>query len=244
MGDSKSNQQTASKVDCSIVINNHNRNDSKSESLTDTESIEDVVDQTPQNTSNVRASRSVSNSAEITNLQVNVPLAQSRLVEQQHYTNRYLVTSRVASILREEILQSHEVKNKLLEIFQTMVIDNNKQLLANILDQSKHIILDGNALAELIVTILILGGENSFETTDVKITYNENVLSSCFKIQISPFKRILKIMVGDQDLELHQHEVYTTLVNDFKISLDTVYLQVSVSMIVSVAFKTSFAFIC
>ena len=167
----------------------------------------------------------MSNSAEITNLQVNVPLAQSRLVEQQHYTNRYLVTSRVASILREEILQSHEVKNKLLEIFQTMVIDNNKQLLANILDQSKHIILDGNALAELIVTILILGGENSFETTDVKITYNENVLSSCFKIQISPFKRILKIMVGDQDLELHQHEVYTTLVNDFKISLDTVYFK-------------------
>lgn len=104
-----------------------------------------------------------------------------------------------------------------------MLINNNKQLLANILDQSNHIILDGNSLAELIITILNLGGENAFETSDVKITYNENVLSSCFKIQISPFKRILKIMVGDQDLELHQHEVYTTIINDFKVSLDTVY---------------------
>ena len=145
------------------------------------------------------------------------------MVEQQHYANRYLVTSRVASILREEILQSHEVKDKLLEIFQTMLVNNNKQLLANILDQSNHIILDGTSLAELIITILNLGGENSFETSDVKITYNENVLSTCFKIQISPFKRILKIMVGDQDLELHQHEVYTTIINDFKVSLDTVY---------------------
>ena len=227
VGDSKSNQQTASKVDCSIIINNHNRKESKSDDSSLCEIVENVEEsKSPsQNTQpETHASRNISSNINKTSgLQINVPLAQSRLVEQQHYANRYLVTSRVASILREEILQSHEVKNKLLEIFQTMLINNNKQLLANILDQSNHIILDGNSLAELIITILNLGGENAFETSDVKITYNENVLSSCFKIQISPFKRILKIMVGDQDLELHQHEVYTTIINDFKISLDTVY---------------------
>ena len=220
VGDSKSNQQTASKVDCSIVINNHNRKESKNDDSSLCEIVENVEESSLQNQSETYASRNVNKTS---GLQINVPLAQSRLVEQQHYANRYLVTSRVASILREEILQSHEVKNKLLEIFQTMLINNNKQLLANILDQSNHIILDGNSLAELIITILNLGGENAFETSDVKITYNENVLSSCFKIQISPFKRILKIMVGDQDLELHQHEVYTTIINDFKVSLDTVY---------------------
>lgn len=220
VGDSKSNQQTASKVDCSIVINNHNRKDSKSDDSSLCEIVENAEESLLQNTQPDIRARNVNKTSE---LQINVPLAQSRLVEQQHYANRYLVTSRVASILREEILQSHEVKNKLLEIFQTMLINNNKQLLANILDQSNHIILDGNSLAELIITILNLGGENAFETSDVKITYNENVLSSCFKIQISPFKRILKIMVGDQDLELHQHEVYTTIINDFKVSLDTVY---------------------
>lgn len=220
VGDSKSNQQTASKVDCSIVINNHNRKDSKSDDSSLCEIVENAEESPLQNTQPDIRARNVDKTS---GLQINVPLAQSRLVEQQHYANRYLVTSRVASILREEILQSHEVKNKLLEIFQTMLINNNKQLLANILDQSNHIILDGNSLAELIITILNLGGENAFETSDVKITYNENVLSSCFKIQISPFKRILKIMVGDQDLELHQHEVYTTIINDFKVSLDTVY---------------------
>lgn len=220
VGDSKSNQQTASKVDCSIVINNHNRKDSKSDDSSLCEIVENAEESPLQNTQSDIHARNVNKTS---GLQINVPLVQSRLVEQQHYANRYLVTSRVASILREEILQSHEVKNKLLEIFQTMLINNNKQLLANILDQSNHIILDGNSLAELIITILNLGGENAFETSDVKITYNENVLSSCFKIQISPFKRILKIMVGDQDLELHQHEVYTTIINDFKISLDTVY---------------------
>lgn len=220
VGDSKSNQQTASKVDCSIVINNHNRKDSKSDDSSLCEIVENAEESQLQNTQPDIRARNVNKTS---GLQINVPLAQSRLVEQQHYANRYLVTSRVASILREEILQSHEVKNKLLEIFQTMLINNNKQLLANILDQSNHIILDGNSLAELIITILNLGGENAFETSDVKITYNENVLSSCFKIQISPFKRILKIMVGDQDLELHQHEVYTTIINDFKVSLDTVY---------------------
>lgn len=220
VGDSKSNQQTASKVDCSIVINNHNRKDSKSDDSSLCEIVENAEESPLQNTQPDIHARNVNKTS---GLQINVPLAQSRLVEQQHYANRYLVTSRVASILREEILQSHEVKNKLLEIFQTMLINNNKQLLANILDQSNHIILDGNSLAELIITILNLGGENAFETSDVKITYNENVLSSCFKIQISPFKRILKIMVGDQDLELHQHEVYTTIINDFKVSLDTVY---------------------
>lgn len=223
VGDSKSNQQTASKVDCSIVINNHNRKESKNDDSSLCEIVENVEESSLQNQSETHASRNVNKTSEITNLQVNVPLAQSRMVEQQHYANRYLVTSRVASILREEILQSHEVKDKLLEIFQTMLVNNNKQLLANILDQSNHIILDGTSLAELIITILNLGGENSFETSDVKITYNENVLSTCFKIQISPFKRILKIMVGDQDLELHQHEVYTTIINDFKVSLDTVY---------------------
>lgn len=220
VGDSKSNQQTASKVDCSIVINNHNRKDSKSDDSSLCEIVENAEESPLQNTQSDIHARNVNKTS---GLQINVPLVQSRLVEQQHYANRYLVTSRVASILREEILQSHEVKNKLLEIFQTMLINNNKQLLANILDQSNHIILDGNSLAELIITILNLGGENAFETSDVKITYNENVLSSCFKIQISPFKRILKIMVGDQDLELHQHEVYTTIINDFKVSLDTVY---------------------
>lgn len=225
VGDSKSNQQTASKVDCSIVINNHNRKESKNDDSSLCEIVENVEESSLQNQSETHASRNVNKTSEITNLQVNVPLAQSRMVEQQHYANRYLVTSRVASILREEILQSHEVKDKLLEIFQTMLVNNNKQLLANILDQSNHIILDGTSLAELIITILNLGGENSFETSDVKITYNENVLSTCFKIQISPFKRILKIMVGDQDLELHQHEVYTTIINDFKVSLDTVYCQ-------------------
>lgn len=223
VGDSKSNQQTASKVDCSIVINNHNRKESKNDDSSLCEIVENVEESSLQNQSETHASRNVNKTSEITKLQVNVPLAQSRMVEQQHYANRYLVTSRVASILREEILQSHEVKDKLLEIFQTMLVNNNKQLLANILDQSNHIILDGTSLAELIITILNLGGENSFETSDVKITYNENVLSTCFKIQISPFKRILKIMVGDQDLELHQHEVYTTIINDFKVSLDTVY---------------------
>ena len=220
VGDSKSNQQTASKVDCSIIINNHNRKASKSDDSSLCEIVENTEESPSQKTQPDIRARNVNKTS---GLQINVPLAQSRLVEQQHYANRYLVTSRVASILREEILQSHEVKNKLLEIFQTMLINNNKQLLANILDQSNHIILDGNSLAELIITILNLGGENAFETSDVKITYNENVLSSCFKIQISPFKRILKIMIGDQDLELHQHEVYTTIINDFKISLDTVY---------------------
>ena len=180
VGDSKSNQQTASKVDCSIVINNHNRKESKSDDSSLCEIVENVEESPLQNTQpETHVSRNVNKTS---GLQINVPLAQSRLVEQQHYANRYLVTSRVASILREEILQSHEVKNKLLEIFQTMLINNNKQLLANILDQSNHIILDGNSLAELIITILNLGGENAFETSDVKITYNENVLSSCFKI--------------------------------------------------------------
>ena len=50
VGDSKSNQQTASKVDCSIVINNHNRKDSKSDDSPLCEIVENTEESPLQNT--------------------------------------------------------------------------------------------------------------------------------------------------------------------------------------------------
>ena len=138
--------------------------------------------------------------------------------------NRFVITSRIPVITTEEILTSITVHDLINEIFREILVDNDKQLITNILDQSKKIILTQDQLLRVLMCVLSINSAGTVVTKDdIKIKYSEDILSSCLKTSVSPFKNIISIKVFEQELGQVQSEVYTTLSSRFKISLETFY---------------------
>ena len=67
---------------------------------------------------------------------------------------RYVITSRILSVTYEAITQSLVVVSKIIEIFRGILTENDKQLITNILDSSKKVILTKDQLIELLTTVL------------------------------------------------------------------------------------------
>lgn len=142
--------------------------------------------------------------------------------------NRYVITSRIPVITQEEILNSITVYDLINEIFREILIDNDMQLISNILDQSKKIILSQDQLIRLLIGVLSINSSGTPVTKDdIKIKYSEDIISSCLKTSVSPFKNIISIKVFEQELGQVQSEVYSVLSSRFGISLETFYQPLS-----------------
>ena len=142
----------------------------------------------------------------------------------QTLQTKYVITPRIPTVTYEEIIQSLVVINKILEIFQEILTENDKQLITNILDSSKKVILTKDQLIELLVTVLsINSGGVEVSSDDITIKYSEYILSTNLKISVSPFKNIVSIKVFEQELGQVQPDIYTALASTFKISLETFY---------------------
>ena len=135
---------------------------------------------------------------------------------------RYVITSR--TVTHEEITQSLVVMSKITELFLEILTENDKQLITNILDTSKNVIFTMDQLIELHVTVLsINSGGMAVTSDDVTIKYSEDILSTCLKVSVSPFKNIVSLKVFEQELGQVQLDIYSALASTFKISLETSY---------------------
>lgn len=236
VGDPKSNQQTASKLDCQIIVNNSNGGEQHSKLTKSTKSTSNrdisITDDVQvfegsenQTDSDVRPCPHCEHEAEdVKSLKVNV--AVNRQTENlQSSASRFYVTSRNPAVLKEEIMQSIPVKDELIKILTTMLCVKDNELLANLLDRSGKIILNAEDFANLLALILSSSGQE-VKPSDIKINYRDEYITSCLKVRVSPFKAIISITAGEQDLKIHQFEAYSVLTNVFNISADTVYFPV------------------
>lgn len=180
VGDTKTNQQTSSKVDCKITINN------KTWKAPDIE------------LENVSESES------------NVKTRDIKLNDE-----RYSLLAKTKPILREDLINNHDFKDTIIEIYKNILSKNDKQLLSNLLDLSGKIIISSNQLVELVAVAMNL------KKSDIKLKLQENIIATCCKVKVFPFKNVLSITAGTIDLKLHQYEVYS-VINDY-VSVDIVY---------------------
>lgn len=231
-GDPKTNQQTASKVDSNINITNINHivDPSKMKGYSGRRGLpEDDDDGAVFNGENElediesKQSAGAANGDGTANLQVKVAVNRDVTPQQPTKSERFVVTARNLPVLREEILQSMNAKDTLIGILTNMLAHEDTQLIMNVLDRSGKIILTGTDFSTLVAAVLSSNG-TTVKPSDVKLRYNEDIITSCFKSKISPFKHIVAVQVGDQDLRLHQYEAYNTITNDFSVSTETIYV--------------------
>lgn len=223
VGDPKSNQQTASKLDCQIIVNN---NTERSKSGTRSEVVDDVqIYESSSEGVGIEASQDVHHKGpqrpKEDVLKVNVPVKRSVDVKPDS-ANRFYVTSRNPAVMKEEIFCNDAVKDERIRILMNIVCNDDKHLLANLLDRSGKVILSANDFASLVAIMLSSGG-NEISTADVKLSYRDEYITSCLSVKLSPYKSITNIIIGDQDMRIHQYEAYNVLVNDFGISGELVY---------------------
>lgn len=230
----KSNQQTASKVDCQIIVNNgvkDKRKKSTKEKLSAGERKVSIIDDVQVYKGSSDASEiseveneEVSTEEETKSLKVKVPVNRSVDMHQSS-ASRFYVTARNPAVLREEILQSIPVKDELIRIFANILCQNDKILMANLLDRSGKIIINAEDFANLVALMLSSSGQE-VKPSDIKINYREEYITSCLKVRISPFKSVVSITIGDQDFKIHQFEAYNVLTNDFNVSADSIYFPI------------------
>jgi hypothetical protein len=100
--------------------------------------------------------------------------------------------------------------------FSKILKDNNKKLLANIVDQSNKIIIDNVSLCKIISIIL------DIPVDYVTLQYNVHT-SGCFS-KIVRFADIQDIKINHIDFRLGYNEKYNILLQDFNISLTKVMI--------------------
>lgn len=240
VGDPKTNQQTASKVDSAIHITNINRIEpsqlqgkrapsprrpAKDEPEDDVQVFNDDESEAVSEVESAKETRSAPAPKDKTVKDLQVKVAVNRDTAPPVPTNseRFVVTARNLPVLREEIQGSMIVKDTLVQILTEMLTHDDMHLLANIMDRSGKIILKAGDFNRLLAAILSANGRQ-VKPSDIKLRYNEEIVHKWCKVIVSPFKHLVSVSVGDQDLRLHQYEAYNTLVNDFNISAEMVYI--------------------
>lgn len=217
-GDTKSNQQTSSHLNCSVTINNS------------VEKIKDDDEETVTPKNNVRTRSTTfkdednedNEYVKYLKPRVKVPIRHmTRSVPQN--VERYVMVSKQPIITAEHIYDNIEIYKKLVEILTSTLTSNDKKLIANIIDTTDKIILSASELCELIALTLTTD-EYEVKAADVIISYHDDIITSCCKVHISPFKHILSIKINNQDFKTFQNEAYNVLTDIFKISLNTVYI--------------------
>ena len=229
-GDPKSNQQTASKVDCQITINNSqvSRKDpdrKRKQSQTSQRDISisnsgveifdsDVID-------NVETTQ-VDVEQEEFNTKVNVPV-KPKVRAIPSSTERFVMVSRQPIVTSEEIENNLEFHKRRAEILTSALCLDDKKLLVNLLDKSGKVIISGQEFCEL-VALMLSNEQNQLNPSDVHLTLQESYLTSCLKVEVSPFKKVVSIKINNQDFHNAQNEAYNMLTDTYKISADTVYV--------------------
>lgn len=237
-GDPKSNQQTASKVDCQITINNNQTHEDKkapeipekqtperrkstSRNIKITDGIEVFESESSENRGEELASIENISSCEF-NTRVNVPVkAKVRSIPTS--TERFVMVSRQPIVTTEEIENNVEFQKKLIEILTKTLCMDDKRLLANLIDTSGKIIVSGQDFCEL-VALMLSTEDYQVRPSDINLTLQEEYISTCLKVQVSPFKAITSIKINNQDFYNVQNEAYNALSDIYKISLRTVYV--------------------
>ena len=229
-GDPKSNQQTASKVDCQITINNSqiSRKDpdkKRKQSQTSQRDISisnsgieifdsDVIDDAE--TTQVNAEQ------EEFNTKVNIPV-KPKVRSIPSSTERFVMVSRQPIVTSEEIENNLEFHKRRAEILTSALCLDDKKLLVNLLDKSGKVIISGQEFCEL-VALMLSNEQNQLNPSDVNLTLQETYLTSCLKVEVSPFKKVVSIKINNQDFHNAQNEAYNMLTDTYKISTDTVYV--------------------
>lgn len=230
-GDPKSNQQTASKVDCQITINN-TQNGTKDKAQLQPKQVRNIkitdgveVFNSETSESNEREGLSsienVMSSTEF-NTRVNVPVkAKVRAIPTS--TERFVMVSKQPIVTTEEIENNVDFHRKLIKIFTETLCMDDKKLLANLIDTSGKIIVSGRDFCELIALILSTE-DHRVNPSDINLTLQEEYITSCLHVQVSPFKHIISIKIDNQDFYTVQNEAYNALSDIYKISMNTVYV--------------------
>ena len=135
---------------------------------------------------------------------------------------RSAAASILPAVTSRDIEANTEFHRKHAEILTNIVCADNKQLLSNLFDSSGKVIVSAQDFCELVA--LMISNENTkVNPSDIILTLREDFISSCLKIKISPYKKIVSIRINNQDLQDAQREAYNMLTNTYKISTETVY---------------------
>ena len=231
-GDPKSNQQTASRVDCQITINNSQiseKDKRKKQTSRDIKVINDVEVFDSELSSDVETARTETTTKTKTkttedefNTRVNIPV-KAKVRSTPSSTERFVMVSRQPIVTAEEIENNVEFHKKRAEILTHTLCMDDKKLLANLIDITGKIIISGQEFCEL-VALMLSSDEIQVNPSDINLTLQEEYISSCLKVQVSPFKKIASIKINNQDFHNVQNEAYNTLTDTYKISVDAVYV--------------------
>lgn len=237
-GDPKSNQQTASKVDCQITINNTNTNPNtspeqsprrRSKNLTrdvklaggvEVFNSEDNLTDDVETQSGDRSSITMSDKDFDTKVNVPVNVRKRSLPTS---AERFVMVSRQPVITTEEIENNIEFHKKRAEILTNALCMDDKKLLANLIDGSGKVIISAQDFCEL-VSIMLSNDDYQLNASDISITFQEELITSCFKVHVTPYKRITAIKINNQDFHNAQNEAYNALSDKYKISVEQVYV--------------------
>lgn len=135
---------------------------------------------------------------------------------------RSAAASILPAVTSSDIEANTEFHRKRAAILTNIVCADNKQLLSNLFDSSGKVIISAQDFCEL-VALMISNDRTKVNPSDIVLTLREDFISSCLKIKISPYKKIVSIRINNQDLQDAQKEAYNMLTNTYKISTETVY---------------------
>jgi hypothetical protein len=229
-GDPKSNQQTASKVECSITINNNDKEKKQKRGSVfrgingaEVFDSEYVVEEDVETNSVVSEPMSQPTMTAF-NSRVNVPVKPiQRAIPAS--TERFVMVSRQPIITADEIEANVEFHKKLNDVLIKMMTERDGQLLTNLVDRSGKIILGAEDFCDIVAAMLSTV-DNQMTSDDISITLQEDINVKCFKIRISPFKHITSIKIDKQDFHTIQNEAFNVLRDVYKISTDIAYVPV------------------
>ena len=112
---------------------------------------------------------------------------------------------------RETTTECCDVYKTLSKTLSEILKDNNIKLIANIIDQSGKVIIDVEALIQIVALICQVQAE------DVTIEYDASGSGCC--ASINPIRGIENIKVGGLDFRLAYNEKYNELTDTYSISL-------------------------
>lgn len=135
------------------------------------------------------------------------------LVQSVESANEQQVAEQRATISNpyDNNLEFQLVRSKILT---KLLTEEDKRLIANLIDQSKKVILHMNDLKQLIAAMKSTVAEN------VNISACETIMTTCCKARVLPFKSITSINITGKDFTSEDRAILEDI---YHISLRTVY---------------------
>jgi hypothetical protein len=229
-GDPKTNQQTASKVECVINVNNHqSAKPAPKPQETEAEDVEVFVEETVDGVKTEKRAAG-KREAPVQSLFV----AREVIAEEfarPAVAEGYIQTAVRPTICESEILASITVKDVLLQGFANLLTTNDvaliSQLRAACQSEDRRIVLMLPDLKKLIAAVIrLVEPEFSEDSIKVKVLANDFEIGCCGmkkKTLVRPFNEITSIAVGNQELKIHQFEAYNVIEEKLGVSLQYVY---------------------